>query len=170
MTLARIPALLAILFATELSAQSSTDLPVAPGTGVGVTVPDSARQEPIAPRTQQLRGEVAALSVDTLSLRVAGTGTLLAVPRSAVRRLDVSKGVPSRLQSAVEGAVGGAVIGALYAFALRQLGSDEWNGRSRTDVLAIGAAYGSATRLVFGALSPVERWRRISFPEQPRER
>lgn len=157
-------AVLALIHAGELAAQSTSGLPVALGSRVRVSVPDSARQEAFTPRIQMIRGEVVGVTTDTLSLEVAGVGSVLAVPRSSIRRLDVSRGVPGRPASAAAGALGGALLGAFYGFASRQLGVEEWEGNSVGQSLALGAAIGAAGGLIVGALSPIERWRRVALP------
>lgn len=133
---------------------------VQPGTRVRVWVPETARQREGPNRRQLLRGTVE--SVDgNLRLRVPGTTGSLAIPRAAVRRLDVSRGV-SRGVSMVERAIGGAIGGAVAYAALndpRRRGGPHY----RTDWRAagVGAAWGGGVGAVVGLIWPSERWQRV---------
>jgi hypothetical protein len=133
---------------------------VRPGTRVRVWLPEPARQDEGPDRRQLLRGTVE--SVDgTLRLRVPGTTGSLAIPRAAVRRLDVSRGV-SRGASAVERAVGGAIGGAI-TFALlndpRRTGGPHYGTDWRA--AGVGAAWGAGIGAVIGFAFPHERWHRV---------
>ncbi len=133
---------------------------VRPGTRVRVWVPEPSRQAEGPYKRQLLRGTVE--SVDgTLRLRVPGTNGSLAIPRDAVRRLDVSRGV-SRGASAVERAVGGAIGGAIL-FALLNDADRSGGPHYRTDWRAsgVGAAWGGGIGAVLGFAFPHERWHRV---------
>jgi hypothetical protein len=142
----------------QLAAQFPTD--VAVGTRLRVALPDSLRQA-WAPREQWLRGEVAALAVDTLYLRVPGTEAPVVIRRASIKRLDRSLGVPSRPASAIQGAVGMGIVGALYGVVLKSVGAEDWRHRSLGESTALGAGMGAGVGFVLGALFPTERWRRI---------
>jgi len=133
---------------------------VQPGTRVRVWIPEPARQEEGPNRRQLLRGTVE--SVDgSLRLRVPGTTGSLAIPRTAVRRLDVSRGV-SRGASMVERAVGGAIGGAVAWAALndpRRRGGPSY--RTDWQAAGVGAAWGGGIGAVVGLIWPHERWRRV---------
>jgi len=133
---------------------------VRPGTRVRVWIPEPARQEEGPNRRQLLRGTVE--SVDgTLRLRVPGTTGSLAIPRTAVRRLDVSRGV-SRGASMVERAVGAAIGGAVAYAALndpRRRGGPHY--RTDWQAAGIGAAWGGGIGAVVGLIWPHERWHRV---------
>jgi hypothetical protein len=143
---------------SPLAAQFPTD--VAVGTRLRVALPDSLRQA-WAPREQWLRGEVAALAVDTLYLRVSGTESPVAIRRASIKRLDRSLGVPSPPVSAIQGAVGMGIIGALYGVLLRSVKAEDWRDRSLGESAALGAGMGAGIGFVLGALFPTERWRRV---------
>ncbi|MFL5465249.1 MAG: hypothetical protein ACJ77T_06860 [Gemmatimonadaceae bacterium] len=133
---------------------------VQPGARVRVWVPESARQEQGPYRRQLLRGTVE--SVDgTLRLRIPGATSSLAIPRSSVRRLDVSRGV-SRGASMIEGAIGGAIGGAV-TFALLNDPRRSGGPHYRTDWRAagVGAAWGGGFGALLGSIWPHERWRRV---------
>ena len=150
--------LLHLAFAMPALAQFPTE--VAAGRRVRIIVPDSVRQEPLRPRQQVLLGTVSAIGGDTLYLSVPNTTGTLAVPRSSVRQLSVSRGVPSRLASAFRHGVELAAAGALSFFAAYQF-DDEASFRSGGEAAAIGAGVGFGIGAVLGAVSPSERWRRV---------
>ena len=133
---------------------------VKPGTRVRVWVAEPDRQAEGPYKRQLLRGTVE--SVDgSLRLRVPGTTGSLAIPRTSVRRLDVSRGV-SRGASAVERAVGGAVGGAI-SLALLNDPNRSGGPHYRTDWRAagVGAAWGAGIGAVVGFVLPHERWHRV---------
>jgi hypothetical protein len=152
--------IIALLIAAPCLATAQFPAEVQPGTRVRVWVPETTRQEEGPYRRQLLRGTVE--SVDgTLRLRVPGTAGSLAIPRAAVRRLDVSRGV-SRGASMVERAVGGAIGGAI-AFALLNDPRRKGGPHYRTDWRAagVGAAWGGGIGAVIGLAFPHERWHRV---------
>jgi hypothetical protein len=133
---------------------------VQPGARVRVWIPETARQEQGPDRRQLLRGTVE--SVDgALRLRVPGTTGSLAIQRTSVRRLDVSRGV-SRGASMVERAVGGALAGAITLAALNdpQRASGP-HFRTDWEAAGVGAAFGAGFGAVVGLIWPYERWRRV---------
>lgn len=92
------------------------------GTRVRVWIPEQARQTEGPYRRQLIRGNVESVDGNTLRLRIPGSANALAIPRSSVRRLDISRGV-NRGASMVERAAGvgaswgagiGAVIGLIF--------------------------------------------------------
>ena len=140
--------------ASPLAAQFPPE--IAPRTRVRLCLPDSARQAWLAPRQQFVRGEVTAVARDTLYFVLHGTQTPVAVPRSAIRRLDRSLGVPPGAESALRGAVAGAFWGAVYWAVFQDPGS-HGSYRHLGDDAAVGAGVG----FLLGAISPTERWRRV---------
>ena len=145
--------------ARRADAQFPTD--VQPGTRVRVWIPETARQEEAPNRRQLLRGTVESVDGGILRLRVPGTVGLLAIPRTSVRRLDVSRGV-SRGASMVERAVGGAIGGAI-SYALLNDPRRSGGPHYRTDWRAagVGAAWGGGIGAVIGLSWPYERWHRV---------
>ena len=123
-----------------------------------------ARQPEVegATGSQAIRGTLLDIDADSMSIQVhPGTGPLR-VSRGVVRRMYVSRGVPSRTQSAAAGALGGAALGAVTWW-LRNEGDDRLFTSDR-DAALTGAAVGAGVGLVAGALWPRERWRRIRLP------
>jgi hypothetical protein len=156
----RLPIVIAFLLTLPALAVAQFPAEIRPGARVRVWIPEAARQEEGPYRRQLLRGTVE--SVDgTLRLRVPGTVGSLAIPRAAVRRLDVSRGV-SRGASMVERAVGGAIGGAI-TFALLNDPRRSGGPHYRTDWRAagVGAAWGAGIGAVVGLIFPHERWHRV---------
>jgi hypothetical protein len=114
---------------------------------------------------QMVRGTLLQIDADSMTIQVhPGTGPLR-VSRGVVRRMYVSRGVPSRTQSAAVGTVGGAALGALAGW----LNRDAQNGNRRVyssdrDATLAGLAFGAGLGLVTGALFPRERWHRLRLP------
>jgi hypothetical protein len=148
---------LTITLVHPIAAQFPAD--VAVGTRLRVALPDSLRQ--VWPREQWVRGQVAALSSDTLYLQLPSTESPVAIRRSAIKRLDRSLGVPTPVESAFRGAVGWAFMGALYGVILRSVDAEDWRDRSLGESAALGAGIGAGVGFVLGALFPSERWRRV---------
>ncbi len=136
-----------------------------PGTRVRVVLARGSRS--IWSRPQILQGTVTSLNADSISLRLdAGAGPVT-LATASIARLEVSRGVPSRLESA---AWSGAVLGvqgiSLWpAVRDRDLNnSDSWS----RDVL-VGAAVGATIGVIVGALEPREQWRRARKGPAPGE-
>jgi hypothetical protein len=145
---------LAALCAAPPAAAQAGAAPAPEGARVRLTLADSVRPAPLAPRAAALVGTLARATADTLYVVPAGAATAAAVPRRAVRVLSVSRGV-SRPRSALEQAVVGGVTWALLAYAAG--GTD---GAPARRVAAYGAA-GVGVGAVLGAVRPYERWRRV---------
>ena len=138
---------------------------VAVGARVRVWVPEPWLQDGGPWKRQQLRGTVTAVGSDTLQLSIPGTEGTVAVARGSIRRLDVSRGRPSRVASAFERAFGGAIVGAAAAALRNDPDSDQWpNSSSDWRAAGQGAIYGAAFGAAIGLIFPTERWRRIKLP------
>jgi hypothetical protein len=134
-----------------------------PGTRVLVVL---ARQSSsLWSRPQMLQGTVTALNVDSISLRLDAEASTVTVATASIAQMAVSRGVPSRLESAVwQGAVLGLQGVSLWP-AVRDLNnSDSWS----RDVL-VGAAVGATIGAIVGALEPREQWRRARKGPEPGE-
>ena len=167
----RSPALASLLMALAALGASPSRLhaqfpaEVQPGARVRVWLPEARRQGEGPARRQLLRGTLAGVAPDTLRLTVPGAVGVIAIPRSAMRRLEVSRGAPSRPASALGRAVGGAIGGAvLWA----QMNDPRRSGgpHYRTDWRAagVGAAWGAGIGALTGLLWPHEGWRRVRLP------
>lgn len=136
------------------------------GARVRVWLPEARRQDDGPARWQLLRGTIAAVAPDTLRLTVPGTTGMIAIPRSGMRRLELSRGEPSRPASAVGRAVGGA-IGSAALWALMNDPRRSGGPHYRTDWRAagVGAAWGGGIGALSGLLWPHEGWRRVRLPK-----
>lgn len=132
------------------------------GARVRVWVPEPYLQEHGPWRRQQLRGTVTLVTADTLHVTIPGAHGSLAVARESIRRLDVSKGRPSRAASAFERAFSFAVVGAISVALRNDPYGSEWPNYSRDWRAAEeGAKWGAAFGAVLGFVLPTERWRRV---------
>ena len=152
----------ALWLALPAAAAAQFPAGVQAGARVRVWLPESVRQMDGPPRAQFVRGRVEGVASDTLRLEVAGIVGPLVVPRSAIQRIDLSRGRPSRIASGVERAVGSAVGGAILWALLndpRRSGGPHY----ATDWKAagVGAAYGASIGAVLGFVWPHEQWRRL---------
>jgi hypothetical protein len=118
---------------------------------------------PQFPNGRMLTGELVAQRADSLVLRPHPSTGSIAVPLTAVERLERSRGI-SRAASAVEGAIGGAVAGALFGLLLYEF--DVRGTGFNTRWQAVGTTAGNAAigGFVAGLLFPAERWKRVDKP------
>jgi hypothetical protein len=150
-----------LLLATTHVAIGQFPADVQPGTRVRVWLPEPSRQEQQPQRRQLLRGTVESVNGGVLRMTVPGAAGSLAIPRTVVRRLDVSRGV-DRGASAIERAVGGAIGGAIL-FGMLNDPKRTGGPHYRTDWRAagVGASWGAGIGAVVGFIWPYERWRRV---------
>jgi hypothetical protein len=133
-----------------------------PGSRIQVLLPEAEFQT-WSPRGQLLRGRLQSITADTLYLNVTDSLAALAVPSKWIRRLYVSRGVPTRPGNALRvGLIWGA-LSAASTFLLAELSSSD--GRSPGEALAVGGAIGFGSGFLFGALYPTERWKRVPLGE-----
>lgn len=111
-----------------------------------------------AAEEQRVRGTLTAVSPDSLTVSMHPGAAPVALAWPAVSRLDRSKGVQSRLASALLRGLQGAALGALE-FALL----DEQQGlySSTRKAMLVGAATGAGIGIAWGGLHPQERWSRV---------
>jgi len=141
-------------------AQFPTD--IQPGVRVRVSLPEPLRQESSPSKRLQLRGIVESTSQDTLRLTVPGATGTLSVASGTIRRLEISRGAPSRVATAFERAIAGAISGAIATAAANDPYGREWpNYRRDWRAAGAGATYGAIGGAVVGLILPTERWRRV---------
>ena len=158
-------ALALLVLAAPLAAQDR-EAAVRVGTRVRVTLSEQlwtveGTRDPIV-----LRGVVQQLTRDSLRLQVHPGAAPVSVARSAVSRVDVSRGVPNRLESAAQGAVLNAAFFAATNLAVRAVDEDAFGSTERA--LTRGAALGGAFGALLGAVFPRERWQRARLPARAR--
>ena len=131
------------------------------GTRVRVWIPEAARQAEGPNKRQLLRGEVETVNAETMRLRIPGSSGAIAIPRTTIRRLDVSRGV-SRGASMFERAIGVGIASAI-TFGLMNDPRNSTGPNFRTDweAAGVGAAFGAGFGGVVGLIWPYERWRRV---------
>lgn len=137
-------------------------------------LPGGTRVRVAEQTTGRLVGTVTEVRGDTLL--VLARGEVHAVPISSIRTIQVSRGRPPRLASALEGGAIGLLTGAIGGAALLAIPSllvPDACDREGDGVLcfstaewalvgvAIGAPLGAASGALVGFLSPRERWRRV---------
>lgn len=153
----------AILLALTLGMASSVAAQwpgeVAPGARVQVRLPEVQYQAG-GSRGHLIRGLVTGLTPDTIYLAVTDSVGRLAIPRALIQRMDLSRGVPSRGQSAAQRGLLMGAIGALWFLFVAEL-DDEPDGLDEGDAMLIGAGTGAVMGSVLGALYPRERWKRV---------
>jgi hypothetical protein len=132
---------------------------VTPGARVQVRLPEIQYQFNWT-RGQPIRGRVKSLASDTLYLAVGDSLGPLAVPRRLIKRLEYSKGVPSRVASATKQGLISAAGFALVAALINEAG-DEPHKNSTGDVALVWGGVGLVTGAVLGAIFPVERWKKV---------
>jgi hypothetical protein len=148
------------MLAAAQSLEAQWPAEIVPGARVRARLPERQYQQGNQ-RGHLLRGRVSRLSADTLYLAITDSVGPLAIPRQLIQRLDYSRGVPSRLSSALtRGLVGGAVLAATLAL-WNEL--DEDSGTSTGDAALIGAAVGFGTGAIVGAIFPIERWKSVKL-------
>lgn len=137
---------------------------ISPGTRVRVRLPETQYQFD-GKRGQFLRGRVTALSSDTLYLAVTDSIGPLAIPRGLIDQLALSRGVPSRAESALKRGLLSGALTALLAAGFAEL-EDQPRWDTGTAAL-VGGAAGFGTGVIFGAIYPRERWKSLDLRKGP---
>lgn len=165
------PLLLAALVVLALSAPLAAqpdDPAVRVGARVRVTLSEQLWTVEGVRDPQVLRGVLRSITRDSLRMQLHPGASPISVSRSAVARVDVSLGVPSRAESALRGAVLNAAVFAGSNLLIRSVDND--SRESAGDAALRGAAIGGAFGAVAGAVLVRERWRRARIPQRTRIR
>jgi AraC family transcriptional activator FtrA len=112
-------------------------------------------------KTQSLAGTLVATRGDTVLVAVSPGAEPLLIPRAAIRDVHVSRGVPSRFESAVRRAVVPTLASAAFSAVslnIRRKDGDSSPGRGALTAAASTAALSAA----LGFINPKERWQRVS--------
>ena len=162
------PLLVLSLVATPLVAQVSSR-PVLP---YGPSLSGDVRLRAPSIAKPRIFGTVDRATPDTLVLRSvtpAGDDTVLAIPVSAITRLQVSTGTHRNagkglLIGLLSGGLGGAALGALSCG-----GQSDWGPGACAAVLGIlGAGGGAVVGLIIGAVSRTDTWTDVPLGAGPR--
>ena len=123
---------------------------------VGQRVRLTMHKDTIAGHPRQLLfGNLISKTQDSLGIELGAGVSPLRVPMTAVDKLHVSRGVPTREQSAIGGAIGGAVVGAGLGVALMLVtDANVWDLFKH---MFMDSALGAG----LGALMPQESWKRV---------
>lgn len=135
---------------------------VASGTRVRVWLTPQSRELEGAAVQQHFRGTLMAHSSDSLTLSVHPESAPVRLAWAGVDRLERSRGVPSRLQSALGTGFQWAAFGALEFVLLDRLSDDPVFSSAGQAILAGGVA-GASLGIVLGSVSPRERWTRVQL-------
>lgn len=133
-----------------------------PGQRVRITIERQAAHVEGYPRWQLLRGTLLRIGPDTVTLQLHPDASPLSLARPAVRKMEMSLGVPSRLESALRRGFEMAALGALEWALLDALYDDPFS-ESTWQAAGVGAGFGMAFGIAVGALRPLERWRRVDW-------
>lgn len=136
---------------------------LATGTRIRVWLTSQPQALEGAAAKQHLRGTLTSYTADSLTVSIHPGAAPLTVAWPAVSRVDQSRGVPSRLTSAVWRGLQTSALGAVEFAVL-----DRADGRfgSTGKAMLVGAATGAGLGILWGALFPQERWSRIRL-ERP---
>ena len=159
-----VAAIAMLVDASVVHAQFPAD--VQRGNRVRIWLPESYAQMNTPAHRQLLRGTIEDVTADTLRLSVPGAFGTLSVPRASIRRLELSRGKPSRIASMLERGIGGAIGGAIVFAVSNAINADYRATRydSNWDAALAGAAWGGGIGGAIGLLWPTERWRRVRLP------
>ena len=150
-----------LMSAFSLAAQEP---PASVGARVRLTLPEPGpRRFGVRAPEHWLVGELVAVTSDTLAIRPHPLLAPIAVPRTTVRRLEISRGTPSRGRTAAVDAVGGALVGLLWGQLLYDADLRGPRFESGPRARATGAVAGAVGFAALGALFPREHWRRVSL-------
>jgi uncharacterized protein YdhG (YjbR/CyaY superfamily) len=155
--------LIVLALAASFPSTAQAQWPAELGTGARVQarLPEVQYQRS-SRRGHLIRGRITALAKDTLYLAVTDSVGPLAIPRSLIQRLELSRGVPSRGVSALrQGAITGIVglLSGLLAYSV----IDEPGGRDAGEAALIYGGVSFAAGAILGAIFPQERWRKLQL-------
>lgn len=126
-------------------------------------VPQGFPQSPSAAGAQRLQGTVHAIAPETLYVNLANAVGTVAIPRVAIRRVEMSLGRPSRSVSAMQVGTAGAFLFALFMPSFVVQPERRFGSSARATAAGAGIGFGVGT--LIGALRPYERWRIAWIPE-----
>ena len=153
---------LVLFIAVPVLAHAQFASAITDGARVRVTVPDAMRQRSMEPRQALVVGTVARITNDSLYLHLPNTAGTVGIDRLQIKRLAVSRGMQSPVESAIVKGIGSAIGFAASSWIRWQLTPREDRGRnSAAEAAATSAAYGFGVGAVIGAIWPTEKWKRV---------
>ena len=155
-------AVFVLFIASPAIARAQFGSAVTEGVRIRVTVDDPARQHAMESRKALIHGNVARITGDSLYLQIPHTAGRVGIDRLEIKRLAVSRGMQSPLESAIVRGIGSSIGFAASAWIGWQLTSSADRGnRSAGDAALTGAIYGFAVGAFIGAIWPTEKWKGI---------
>jgi hypothetical protein len=156
-------ALAASLCATPAEAQVRDSIP--PGTRVRLWLFPPPEGSEGAVETLRLQGTLRTYSADSLTLALHPGVAPLTLSWPVVRRLDRSRGMPSRLESGLRWGLISAAVG-MVEFVLLEHTDEERTFQSTDKALLWGGVTGASFGFILGVWHPQERWTRVHFLPQ----
>ena len=150
----------AVLFAVPSFARAQSIDSLKAGTRIRIDVHADGRTLLRRQMTQSLAATLLETRRDTILLAIQAGDEPLRIPRSAIRQLHVSRGVPNRFESAVRRALLPTLASSAFtaiSLNIRQREGDPSPGRGALAAAASTAAITGA----LGFINPKERWQKI---------
>lgn len=115
---------------------------------------------------EHLVGQVVAVTLDSLSLRIHPDASPVSVAISSVKRLERSRGVRPIATRALQS---GALAGFAGAIQMphADLGNDDAMFGSVGSAALVGAAIGTGLGIIMGAILPQEQWEHLPLANEP---
>jgi len=135
----------------------------AAGSRVRVSIPGVTRRWPFGDGSDNLEGSVSSISVDTLYLVLSRAMSPIAIPRSSIRRVEISLGPSPRGHAVLGGIVGAAILGLRMYVVDQEPNTQRFPAHWQAG--AVGGALGFAVGAWIGARVPNERWRVVRLPD-----
>lgn len=153
---------LLLVAAAPAVAQAQFASAVTEGVRVRVTIPDGFRQRAWEGRQALIHGNVARVTNDSLYLTLPNAAGTVGIDRLQVKKLAVSRGMQSPVESAIVRGIGGAIVSAAGTYIRYQLTAEEDRGsKSAGEAAGISAAYGFGVGALVGAIWPTEKWKKV---------
>ena len=153
---------LVLLIACPAVADAQFASAITEGSRVRVTIPDGFRQHTWESRQALIHGSVTRVSNDSLYLTLPNAAGTVGIDRLQIKKLAVSRGMQSPVESAIVKGIGSAIGFAASSWIRWQLTPKEDRGKnSAAEAAGISAAYGFGVGAVVGVIWPTEKWKRV---------
>ncbi|MEO8576036.1 MAG: hypothetical protein ABI556_05015 [Gemmatimonadales bacterium] len=135
---------------------------VAEGVRVRVSIADDYRQHTWESRQALIHGSVTRVTNDSLYLRLPNSAGTVGIDRLQIKKMAVSRGMQSPVESAVVKGIGSAIGFALSTFIRYELTPKEDRGNyTAAEATGISAAFGFGVGAFVGAIWPTEKWKKV---------